>query len=457
MTARVLVVDDILANVKLLQSRLEAEYYEVLTANSGFEALEIVAQHQVDIILLDVMMPGMDGFECCRLLKANPETHHIPVVMVTALDQQSDRVAGLEAGADDFLTKPINDLALLTRVRSLARLKIMQDELRQRAITSRNLGLKDALSDILVEKGEQGQVLLVDDRSSSIDRTVSALRNVQKVTIEKSPANALILAGQSEFDLIIISMALVDFDALRLVSQLRSLEKTRQVPILLIAEPEQEAKLMRGLDMGVNDYIHRPIDKNELLARVKTQVRRKRSSEKLRDKVNETMEMAVIDTLTGLHNRRYLETHAQILVEQSNLRARAISVLVLDIDHFKSVNDRFGHDAGDEVLKEFAARIKSSVRNVDIACRLGGEEFVIVMPEADSEVAFAAADRLRERVASVGFPIHGGKQLIPITVSIGSSSSILFNENADYLIKKADEAVYVAKNSGRNCVMKAAA
>src|ERR1700716_2844245 len=167
MTARVLVVDDVPANVKLLEARLSAEYFDVMTAVSGQEALAICERAECDVVLLDVMMPDMDGFEVCRQLKSNPQTHHIPVVMVTALDQPSDRVRGLEVGADDFLTKPLSDVALIARVRSLARLKLMTDELRMRAVTSRDIGLESPERDALTEAGRNGAVLIVDDRPAS--------------------------------------------------------------------------------------------------------------------------------------------------------------------------------------------------------------------------------------------------------------------------------------------------
>lgn len=141
MSARVLVVDDILANVKLLEAKLTAEYFEVLTALDGPTALEVIEREMPDIVLLDVMMPGMDGFEVCKRIKANPVTEHIPVVMVTALDQASDRVTGIEAGADDFLTKPVNDIALMARVKGLVRLKVMMDELRMREATGEAIGV----------------------------------------------------------------------------------------------------------------------------------------------------------------------------------------------------------------------------------------------------------------------------------------------------------------------------
>ena len=155
MTARILVVDDIPANVKLLEARLTAEYFDVTTAMSGREALAICERAQCDIVLLDVMMPEMDGFEVCAKLKENPATHHIPVVMVTALDQPSDRVRGLEAGADDFLTKPVSDIALLARVRSLVRLKMAADELRMRAVTSREIGINDPEFAAVSETGKR--------------------------------------------------------------------------------------------------------------------------------------------------------------------------------------------------------------------------------------------------------------------------------------------------------------
>src|SRR6476659_9397091 len=164
MTARVLVVDDVPANVKLLEARLSAEYFDVVTAMSGKDALSICERAECDLVLLDVMMPDMDGFEVCQRLKSNPATHHIPVVMVTALDHPSDRVRGLDAGADDFLTKPVSDVALVARVRSLSRLKMAADELRMRALTSREIGINDPEMAALSETGSNGRVLLVDDR-----------------------------------------------------------------------------------------------------------------------------------------------------------------------------------------------------------------------------------------------------------------------------------------------------
>src|ERR1700741_1223249 len=184
MTARVLVVDAVPANVKLLEARLSAEYFDVVTAMSGGEALAICEKAECDIVLLDVMMPDMDGFEVCRRIKANRATHHIPVIMVTALDAPSDRVKGLQAGADDFLTKPVSDVALIARVRSLARLKLMTDELRMRAVTSRDIGMERPEGEGVVEAGRDGHILIVDDRASSYQRISAMLAGEHSPDVE---------------------------------------------------------------------------------------------------------------------------------------------------------------------------------------------------------------------------------------------------------------------------------
>ena len=457
MTARVLVVDDVPTNVKLLEARLSAEYFDVATANSGAEALAACERAECDIVLLDVMMPDMDGFEVCRRLKSNPATHHIPVVMVTALDQPSDRVAGLEAGADDFLTKPVSDLALIARVRSLTRLKMMTDELRMRAATSREIGIESAECEAIMEQGTQGKILIVDDRRSSYERIAGLLEANHVIDIESDPNGALFRSAEGNYELIIVSLSLDNFDALRLCSQLRSLDRTRNVPILAMCEPDDNARLMRGLEIGINDYLLRPIDKNELHARVRTQIRRKRYTERLRDNVQMSIEAAITDGLTGLHNRRYMESHLGKLVEQAASRGKELAVLVLDIDYFKSINDTHGHDCGDDVLREFALRVRKSIRGIDLACRFGGEEFVVVMPETDMAVAATVAERLRRRIARESFPIEQGNTMIDVTISIGIAALESPHDNATQILKRADQALYRAKRDGRNRVVAHAA
>ena len=403
MTARVLVVDDVPANVRLLEARLSAEYFDVVTAMSGREALAICERAECDLVLLDVMMPEMDGLEVCRRLKSNPATHHIPVVMVTALDQPSDKVRGLEAGADDFLTKPIQELALIARVRSLARLKMITDELRMRVLTSREIGIELPEREAVADTGRNGRILIVDDRPASYERISATLAKEHEVEVEADPNQALFHAADGNYDLLIVSLGLENFDALRLCSQVRSLDRTRGLPILAVTEPDNNVRMLRGLEIGVNDFLIRPIDKNELLARTRSQVRKRRYAERLRDNVQLSIEMAITDALTGLSNRRYMESHLGTLIEQAAARGKPLASLIIDIDYFKAINDTHGHDAGDDVLRDFAMRIKKSIRGIDLACRYGGEEFVIVMPETDMAVAAMVAERLRRRIAAEPF------------------------------------------------------
>jgi len=377
--------------------------------------------------------------------------------MVTALDQPSDKVRGLEAGADDFLTKPIPELALTARVRSLARLKMVVDELRMRALTSRDIGIESPEREALADTGRDGRVLIVDDRPASYERVAAMLTQEQEVEVETDPNHALFRAADGNFDLLIVSLNLENFDALRLCSQLRSLERTRNIPILVITEPDNNARMVRGLEIGVNDFLLRPIDRNELLARVRSQVRKRRYTERLRDNVQMSIEMAITDVLTGLFNRRYMESHLATLVEQAASRGKPLTVMVVDIDYFKAINDSHGHDAGDDVLRDFALRIKRSIRGIDLACRYGGEEFVLVMPETDMAVAAMVAERLRRRIAAEPFAIQQGSRVVPVTISIGIAALRGKDDTAASVLKRADQALYRAKRDGRNRVVPDAA
>ena len=456
MTARILVVDDVPANVRLLEVRLQAEYFEVLTASNGREALDICENGKIDVVLLDIMMPGMDGFEVCRRLKADAATAHIPVVMVTALDQVSDRIRGLESGADDFLTKPVNDLQLMTRVRSLVRLKTLTDELRLRASTTRDIGIQELLGSRSPAGDRRGKVLVVDQRRLSQERLRAMLLPVADAEIAEDPQAAFFRAAEGGFDCVIVTTGLQGFDPLRLCSQLRSLDRTRFLPIVMIAEQGEEDMVLRGLDLGVNDYLLRPVDEQELTARLRTQMRRKRYNEELRSSVAQTIELAITDGLTGLHNRRYLDSHLQTLFERAATRGRPLSVMITDIDRFKSVNDTRGHAAGDEVLREFARRIRKNVRGIDLACRYGGEEFVVVMPETEQAVAETVAERIRRAIETTPFEAPGGLPMA-VTVSIGVAALLPGADTVQTMMARADKALYEAKSGGRNRVVARAA
>ena len=290
MTARILVVDDVEPNVRLLEAKLTLEYYEVLTAMDGATALTIAAAERPDIILLDVMMPGMDGFETCKRLKADPVTRHIPVVLVTALDGREDKIKGLGVGADDFVTKPIDDVILFARVKSLVRLKAVVDELREREESGRRLGVDSDGAGRL--RGSGGRVLIVDDNELQTGKMMTHLAAEHRPVAETDPAAALI-AARGPVDLMIINVSSSGFDGLRFVAQVRSSEASRRTPILAVVDPADRPRLLKALELGVNDILPRPVDPEELMARARTQIKRKRYADFLKEKLDYSLEMAL--------------------------------------------------------------------------------------------------------------------------------------------------------------------
>ncbi len=453
MSARILVVDDVVPNVKILEAKLSVEYYDVITAYNGPDALELAREKSPDLILLDVMMPQMDGFEVCQRLKKDPKTAHIPVIMVTALSETADRVQGLESGADDFLTKPVDDVALFARVKSLLRLKMMMDEFRLREATSFDLGVINPND----EEGNaviRGRILAIDDNDFSSQQLRQIYDDKYDLVIESNMEEAQVLARGGDFDLAVVSLGATSFDPLRFCSRIRTFEETRQLPLLTLVDEADSDKLVKGLELGVNDYVMRPIDKNELIVRTKTQVLRKQYQDRLRHNYHRSMELAVTDALTGLYNRRYMTNHLETLQNSAVQDHKPVSLLILDIDFFKKVNDTHGHDVGDEVLKQFSGRMIKSVRGIDLACRYGGEEFVVVMPDTDLAVALGVAERLRREVADLPFKIPASDLELDVSCSIGVAMS-MESETSESLIKRADEALYQAKRDGRNRVVTA--
>ncbi len=451
MSGRILIVDDVAPNRRLLAARLEAEYFDVLTAADGHEALRAAQMESPDLILLDVMMPGIDGLETCRRLKAMPATRHIPVVLVTALDAAESRLAGLVAGADEFLTKPVDDVILLARVHSLLRLKHVLDDLRARRDSGAAMGVVDEQIDdetLLADVDADLDLLILGDDSVTTQRLVDRLTSTRRPRFCSDPRQAIDEARRTR-DLVILDLTARSFDGMRLAARLRADERARQTPILAIIDPDDRYGVARALELGVNDVVAAPIDLQELQARLRTQVRRKRYSDYLRDVLDQGVELALTDQLTGLANRRVLDTRLPSEIDRAAETTSALAMLVIDLDHFKSINDTHGHDVGDKVLERFAGVLRDEVRAIDVACRQGGEEFAVIMPGADLDLGRAAAERLRARIESEVFD----KEL-RITVSVGVSG-FEPGDTAERLLKRADRALYAAKQRGRNKVVTA--
>ncbi len=443
MTARILVVDDVAANLKLLEARLSAEYYEVAVASSGQEALRVAATWSPDVVLLDVMMPEMDGYEVCRQLKLSPATAHVPVVMITALVDQAERVRGLEAGADDFLSKPVDHATLFARVRALLRTKQVLDAFRLRAETARDLGFEPMPDPAKSVAGARALVATEDDAEAV---SLAAILGEDGIAVVRAAdaATAWDRLTREEYDLAVLSLWLDDGEGLRLASRMRAQTAMREVPVLLVADLDQMGQVLGGFYIGANDHVLRPVDPNELRARARNQIRRKRYQERLRADLQRSLEMAVTDSLTGLRNRRYVMRHLEGL-----LRSGGATVLLIDVDHFKKVNDTYGHAFGDAVLKDVADRLRLHLRAVDVVARYGGEEFIVTMAPQPPDDASSVAGRLRRAISNT--PTRVADREIGVTISIGVAVAVS-DATAESLCAAADVALYRAKAGGRDRV-----
>ncbi len=443
MSARILIVDDLAPNRHLLQVKLAAEYYDVLLAESGEAAMELIKTARVDLILMDAIMPGMDGFETCQKLKGDSATYHIPVIMVTALDSTKDRIRGLEAGADDFITKPIDDFNLMTRVKSLLRLKMVTDQL----LSHTGHSLENSRPVVKEIEKRKGHIIVLEDHEKRALQLTAPLNGIHDFTIISDPIKAL-QCKPSNTDLIIVSLNSEGFDGLRVCASLKYEQQTRSIPVLLVGTPEDESRFVRAYDLGINDTLMRPIEKQELIARVNTQLKRKFYSDALQQNFNQDLEMVVADPLTGLGNRRYFDRSVKPLFETLE-QGDPFSIIVFDIDHFKRVNDILGHDVGDDILKEVSTRLVTHMRAVDIVSRYGGEEFMIAMPNTIQDDAMRAADRIRGLIG--GTPIYVDGQALSVTLSAGIAE-VIPGEKLRDVFKRADTALYKAKSMGRNLV-----
>lgn len=433
-----------------MQATLEAKYYTVMLAANGSEALAAALNFAPQVILLDIMMPGMDGYEVCRRLKSDDRTRHIPVVMLTALNDAEDRVRGLEAGADDFLSKPVAEIDLTARLDTLTRYYEVANELRQRSAPgSDELALTKAEQELLARPGG---VLIIDGDKRSAKRIARPLKEAGHDAVVWDKHLDSNVNFNSGLGLVIVNLSDQKHDSLRLVAQLRSLYFDKYIAILVCFVRGDEKLALDALKLGANDVVMEPLNPAELLARVSTQLRRARYLDVLRQRVDRNVELSMIDQLTGLYNRRFMLEQLHRQVRRAHSAGQTLSVVALDIDHFKQVNDRFGHAAGDRILQELSSRLRVNIRPSDVACRPGGEEFIVIMPATDPAQASRGAERLRRAIGDSPFYASDSEPELTITVSVGVATRLDLEMTPEELLNRADEALYRAKSAGRNCV-----
>jgi two-component system cell cycle response regulator len=442
-----LVVDDNPKNIKLLSTYLKADGHVALSALSGPEALHLARTSHPDIILLDIMMPGMDGFEVTRELKQDARTSIIPIIMVTALHSTEDRIRGLDTGADEFLSKPVNRTELITRIRSLFKLKLAQDELRNRA------ELVTRISNQVMDLESPGadNVLLVED-DEMLAKHISTTLTSKGYSMVRAHNGSAALEAIKQFtpNIILLDLLLPDRSGQEMISQFKSDERLREVPILVITALQDLETKVEAIDIGADDYLVKPIESAELVARIRAALRRSKAHEKLKLDVENLYHSAVTDPLTSLHNRLYLESDISKRIALIRRYGHgSFSLAIIDIDLFKQVNDTYGHEAGDRVLTAFAKALRGACRDFDIAARYGGEEFCLVLPETDQLGAYNLCERLRQNLADLRFEEWPE---LRITASFGISDCREGDAEFIDIFRRADRALYQAKQAGRNRV-----
>ncbi len=455
MTGRILIIDTVPTNRIVLKVKMLAAQFSVDACGTRADAEALIAQQRPDLILINLSDPTEDRHEFCVELKNNPDTAAIAIISVGVADTARARFAALDAGADDVLPRPINDALLLARIRSLLRVRNARNELMLRDSTSRALGFEETKVGfaaasrvaILSQEGPFGDEL-AQMLSAGLSAPISRIQTETVLSNDNAqlPDLFVIDATQNPED---------GHDLFRLISDLRSRRETRLSSLFVILPENTPNVAALVLDLGADDAVSANISEGELILRAKALVRQKLLHDKLRDTVRDGLNAAVTDQLTGLYNRRYVEPHLARMAEQSRATQREFAVMMLDIDHFKSINDRFGHAAGDKVLIEISKRLRENLRAIDLVARIGGEEFMIAMPNTNHDQGQYAADRLRRLISSKPFLLGPDLPALNVTMSVGVAIDGLHQLDRyqiDHMCHRADEALYAAKNAGRDTV-----
>ena len=448
--SKILVVDDEPLNVKLLSAMLPSEQYETASAFSGDEALKLVRDFQPDLILLDIMMPGLNGYDLTRILKSNTESSEIPIVLITAFSGSEYEIKGLEAGADEFLNKPVNKTELLTRAKSLIRLRQYKEQIKSRtcsikSVTS-NIDEKNCLDNTELNLPT---ILIVEDNKIDAKLLQRYLHGEPyQIKHASNGENAISRSQQERIDVILLDLLLPGKSGFDVCSALKEKENTQNIQIVAITGLSDLESKLKGIELGVDDYLIKPVNMHILRTRVKSLVKKKALLDRLCDKYEMAVHSAITDKLTGLYNRRYFDHFLDFEIKRSSRQKASLALLMIDIDNFKLINDTLGHLFGDKILNKLGDIIKSIIRETDLAARYGGEEFSIVMSNTGLEEATEIAERLRKAISEYNFEIT----YRPTTVSIGIALYPLDSTSLQDLLSNADRALYRAKHEGKNRV-----
>ncbi|MFN0114878.1 MAG: diguanylate cyclase [Paracoccaceae bacterium] len=452
MAGKILIVDDVPTNRILLKVKLASARYNTIMASTGTEALELAQDERPDLALIDFNLPDIDGLELCRRLRADPVTSGIPLLVITA-DTDLARISALKSGAAEVFRKPIDDMVLLARIRSLLRSREAADELGLRDLTGREFGLAEDATPFV----QPARITLVAAEREQAFRWMRALQKELRDKVCIAAADEALGEGieRSATDVFVISADLAHpSEGLRLMSELRSRHATRFAGVCIVLPPGARGNAAMALDLGASDLIDAESVEDELAHRVRVQIEQKRRTDRLRTSVADGLKMAMTDPLTGLYNRRYALPHLARIAQRAQSADRSFGVMLMDLDRFKQINDSFGHAAGDAVLVEVAERFRNNLRSVDMVARIGGEEFLVALPDTSLDAARSTAERLRRVIEEEPIRTRNG-QNIRVTMSVGLAIGEGHDAGpgrVDMLIARADQALMRSKSEGRNLV-----
>ena len=448
---RILIVDDDPLNVKLLASKLPEDQFETVTAFSGQEALRKTLKDPPDLILLDIMMPEMNGYEVSQWLKNNPATQDIPIILVTALDGADDKIKGFEAGADEFLNKPVNTIELLARINSLLRLKYYREQLLSRTLSEKGFSGGQVAPDPAEEARPPVKILLVEDdeKDARMIQEYFAGESYQLEIVNTGEA-ALDRVQKEAFDLVLLDVLLPGVDGFEVCQRIKGLHQTQDLQVVLITcLPDLENKI-KGVEQGADDYLIKPINGRELKARVKVLVKKKHYIDQLRNNFERALNSAIYDGLTGLHNQTYFKKFLEMEIKRADRQRYPLGLMIIDIDDFKKINDRFGHLTGDLIIKDLAQVIKKNIREVDLSARYGGDEFVVVLPYTDQTETQQIIERIQKAVTRYREKEDSLLQQESLTLSFGVAFFPFQGTTMEELIRNADLTLYRSKQEGKN-------
>lgn len=470
---KVLIADGDETNARSLAETIQKENFGILTAPDGYEALKIAENQLPDIILLDAGVPVIDSCQVIKKLKSNASTAVIPIILIAVSDDSDNRKKGLEAGAEEILNRPVNDVELLARVQSMLKLKRYQDALTARQKSEvifckdrqakRRKEIEDSTDPANIASSVIGpeesrsskpiRVLLVEDDPKDIKLMRAYLREPEyRLAIASRGDEALTIANQRPFDLIVLDVMLPDMNGFEICRRLKAGEITRHTPVIFTTSLSDVENRVNGVEAEGDGYLVKPVERRELWARIQVLVKKKRQWDDIRSIYETTVRSAIGDALTGLYNYAYFKHFLDFEIKRSFRQNYNVALMMIDIDDFKIYNDTLGHLAGDLVLRELGRIIKTYIREVDLAARYGGEEFAVILPYTENEKNnTAVAERIQSAIAAVKLPM-GAENIKRVTVSIGIAYCPYDAGNSDDLIEKADMMLYHAKRTGKNKV-----